>query len=416
MADLANLMPGALVPVGNPVSVGSPVTIAIEVIDPPVDRAIPKTLSAAQSQEVYAPLSVLFSEIDWLYHPSSALLALRTDVVAAFSRGCRREDLSAFVLNMKQWEMRAFSIITAGGEAGICRTYAYLKELLQGPAKEQSLPWQSRSLAASHFLIHAADPFSVAQGRRIAAGLTCLIQRVFSRYPSRAAQMLAGIGIDAAWSAYDKQRVVFSEASIKPKKEELLFEAGQDARSYACQLLQLALFNNCLQRRAEPLSYEESVGRPGSGYLGQTLVAGAGNQPLSKENVAISVMEIELLSRFEFGESGTVIANSCSVQPALSGMDDRLHRELLIQIGSQQELSDVLLQAKNEGRFPLSIAVAERRLLSDVYRDGIDHVINVTDFDEYGRVRIFNPHTLPGMRRHASVSLQRLYNASLSVG
>lgn len=87
---------------------------------------------------------------------------------------------------------------------------------------------------------------------------------------------------------------------------------------------------------------------------------------------------------------------------------------MLLHFRTVSELGELLSACRDEGRLPVTVAVDERRLLAESYQDGINHAINVLDFNEYGNLRIYNPLLLPGMQRTARVSLQRLYNASLS--
>jgi hypothetical protein len=370
-----------------------------------VDRRIPETYTLFQSREVYAPWAVLFTEIDNAQNPSDDLLNLRAALLASFSRCKQNTKLAEFAVSMQKWEQRAFTSMKERAETQIIECYNSLMNLLESQPTKQSIPWQSRLLASAHFMIHAADPHTIRQGRRLSSGVTCVIHRVFSLCPASAAKMIVAACIDGKWTAFDGQIIALSQSSLQPKMEELSYNSRSDKRSYACQILQLLLLNNCLQRRLTPLTYEESSGRPGREYLGQ--------RPAQQTN--LSHGEIELLSRYEFGHKGAVVAHSLSFSYVSAQNESSYIQNMLVHVSSLADLAEVLGEAKSKNKLPLSVAVDERKLLSEAYCDGINHVINVTDFDGINSVLVYNPRLLPGMKSHCRISLQKLYNACVNV-
>lgn len=419
LVDLVNTVQNAgAAPTATGFNIGSPDTsrsakissVLVDIHEPQANRDIPPCHSASESEAIFAPFAVLFAEMDKKHKPSFA--PLRATVFAAFSRTGDRQLAEEFLYNMHQFESRLFTDATSqNAERQITNSYDNIRYLLNGLPQEKSLPWRSRCLLAQHFMVHAADPSTISQGSRLAAQVTCLIHKIFLCAPSRAAQILSAVAIESAWTTLDGFRIEIPAGSCAPKREELLYKPGKDTRSYAGQIMQFLLLNNAFQRRAEPLYYTESSGRPGFEYLGQRLHNEAGNTVY--EDPILSLLELDFLSRLELGDMNTVVINDLScAEESIERLD---HRRLLVHVSDRLELTAALYRAKREGRLPLSIAVDHRRLMSDSFKDGINHVVNLVDIDEYGTAIIFNPLALPGMKRLFRIGLQRLYNASFSV-
>lgn len=315
---------------------------------------------------------------------------------------------------MAEFETRMIEQLGETAPAEINSCYRSLCKVLTDMPGQRSLPWQSRLLAVSHFLAHCANPASIAVGRKIASEIACLMHRVFSKNPSRFAAMLAGAVIDGSWRSFDGKLIVCDEHSLKAGPEEIKWANGEDKRSYAAKILQCLLLNNCLHRRRIPMSYRETPGRPGRNYGGQIVSVIEGEQVNPKYS-KLSLLELALLSRFEFGGQDCVVVNDrsfASNSPEI--LDRQSERNFLVHISSLDELSAALAKARESGNIPISIAIDERRLLHDSYQDGINHAVNVVMFNEYGMLKLFNPHLLPGMQRMARVNLQKLYNATMS--
>lgn len=315
---------------------------------------------------------------------------------------------------MAAFETRMFEQYRETASAEINSSYRYLCKVLTDTPGTRSLPWQSRLLAVSHFLAHGADPGSIAMGRKIGAQVACLMHKIFSKSPSRFAAMLASAVIDGTWRTFDGKVVSCDENSLKPGPEEIKWVNGEDKRSYAAKILQCLLLNTCLRRRRVPMIYREIPGRPGKNYGGQIVSILEGEQVNPKYS-ALSLLELALLARFEFGENDCIITNDNSFALNSQEIFDREKGiNILVHINSLEELIDALTTAREAGALPVTIAIDERKLLSDSYQDGINHAINVVMFNENGLMKIFNPHLLPGMQRIARINVQKFYNSTMS--
>jgi hypothetical protein len=315
---------------------------------------------------------------------------------------------------MAEFESRMIEQFSEAAVIEVNSCYRNLCKVLTDAPGPRSLPWQSRLLLVSQFLAHCADPSSIALGRKIGAQVACLMHKVFSKNPSRFASMLAGAVIDGSWRAFDGKVIVCDEHSLKAGPEEIKWVNGEDKRSYPVKILQCYLLNNCLLRRRIPMVYRETPGRPGKNYGGQIVSVVEGEQ-VNPKYATLSLIELALLARFEFGEQNCIITNDKSFAANSPEIIDRLSgNNFLVHISSLEELSAALVKAKEAGAMPVTVAIDERKLLSDTYQDGINHAVNVVMLNEYGMMKVFNPHLLPGMQRLSRMNVQKFYNATLS--
>ena len=375
-----------------------------------VDRSLPPPPSPASIIQMISASQLQFEQL----HDSDELNEARREFLESLCRYASEDQKSSLTEFMLEFEKRVFMSNNAQAEPEIFDTYKQLTNLLQGTPTERSLPWQSRMLAVAHFLVHAARPDTICLGSKIGTQVLCLAQKLISSRPSRLAEILRSAGLDGEWRAFDGKILKVDEHSIKPGPEELGYKAGDHKRSYATKIWQLFLLNNCLVRRTVPMIYSETPGRPGKDYGGQLLKTQDGKTVSPKLGANISFFELALLARFEFGETSCVLVNDLSFGTQSAELVDLSSQNMLLHFRTVTELSDLLAMCRDEGRLPVTVAVDERRLLAESYQDGINHAVNVTDFNEYGNLRIYNPLLLPGMQRTARITLQRLYNASLS--
>lgn len=375
-----------------------------------VDRTLPPPPSPATIVQINALSASLFSQV----HDSEEVTAARCQFLESVCRYTNDEQQQTLTELMVEFEKRVFMSNNAQAEPEIFDSYKQLTNLLQAAPTERSLPWQSRMLAVSHFLVHAARPDTICLGSKIGSQTLCLAQKLISSRPSRLAEILRSAGLDGEWRAFDGKVLKVDEHSMKPGPEELAYKAGDHKRSYAAKIWQLFLLNNCLVRRTVPMIYSETPGRPGKDYGGQILRTSDGKPVNPKIGANISFFELALLARFEFGEASCVLVNDLSFGTQSAELMDLSSQKMLLHFKTASELGDLLAICRDEGKLPVTVAVDERRLLAESYQDGINHAVNVTDFNEYGNLRIYNPLLLPGMQRTTRISLQRLYNASLS--
>ncbi|MBX9688676.1 MAG: hypothetical protein K2X27_18350 [Candidatus Obscuribacterales bacterium] len=374
-----------------------------------VDRGLPIAPAALILKRAVQSCQALFLE------QQSSITDSRDELIEAICSLADENLRFNCASNMLAFESRLADQYSETADNEIRKTYKQLTCLLTHQATDRSLPWQSRLLACSHFLSHLAKPETLCQGNKIAAQVICLSQKLVTKQPSRLAEMICSASIFGKWQSFDGKYILLEEHCLKPAAEEIIYSPGEHRRSYAAKIIQVLLLNNCLMRRSQPMVYSETPGRPGRDYNGQIVRSLDGTILNPKTTAALGFLELALLARFEFNENSTILVNDLSFASDSPEYEDRNKHRFLQHFSSVNELSDLLLQAKNQDSLPVTIAVDERRLLADSYKDGINHAVNVLAFNEYGLLKVFNPQLLPGMQRVARLTTQKLYNATLSV-
>lgn len=375
-----------------------------------IDRSLPAPPAPAILAKALGTCLSYFLDFSGI---SKAVQEAREDLLEAVCSLADENQRQAIASCMAEFESRMIRDHKSIAEGEINATYGNLRYLLKAEPKERSIPWQSRLMAAQHFISHAAKPETVGQGSKIGTEVMCLIQKLITTQPTRVTEMIASVAVSAEWQTFDGKTMFIDEHSLKPGPEEILYRPGENRRSYAAKIVQLLLVNNCLRRRKRSMTYSETSGRPGKEYGGQ-IVRTLDGELLNPKQSSLSLLELAMLMKYEFEESPSIIVNSNSYAPQTPEFQDLLSKQsLLVHVFSAEDLSETLRQAKENSNLPVMIAVDERRLLAEVYSDGMNHLINVVNFNDYGMLKIFNPHLLPGMQRASRISLQRLYNATL---
>ena len=375
-----------------------------------IDRSLPAPPAAKILARAIGSCLTHFLDFSGI---SKAVQESREYLLEAVCSLADENQRQAIAACMAEFETRMIRDHKAIAEGEINATYDNLRYLLKSEPTARSIPWQSRLLATQHFLSHAARPETLGQGSKIGSEVFCLAHKLFTTQPTRLTEMIASVAISGEWQTFDGKTMVIDEHSLKPGPEEILYRPGENRRSYAAKIIQVLMLNNCLRRRKRSMSYSETGGRPGKEYGGQT-VRSIDGELLNPKYARISLLELALLAKFEFEETGFIIINSNSFAPQTPEFADLLSKNnLLVHVFSQEDLMETLREKKEQGMLPVTIAVDERRLLAESYADGINHCVNVVTFNEYGLLKVFNPHLLPGMQRDSRISLQRLYNSTL---
>ncbi|MBY0548551.1 MAG: hypothetical protein K2W95_14875 [Candidatus Obscuribacterales bacterium] len=364
-----------------------------------------------QTSSLALPPNLALSHTDWqaICEPLAAFPSFDNHNVAVSRKSLlqaifqRTRDVPAELITemLLNFERRCASRLHSVQPTEIVSSYSLIAQLINDEPLTTSLSWKLRWLAALHFLSHLANPATITTGARIAATATCVVHRAVALHPARLANILHTIAMTG--SVVLPGRHVSPDAnSLNPGKEELLYRPGSQLRSYATKLLHLAIINGCLP---ESLTYCESNGRPGKHYKGQRITDIFGNDvSLAPE------LPLTALSKFNalnFGDAGTVLAHADTVSSSSDSKE-------LVVFDTYNSFSDALEECAKRRSLPVTIAVDERRLMADSYRDGINHCINIVQFADFSTPHIFNPRLLHGMQRSTRLPLQKLYNATFA--
>jgi len=298
------------------------------------------------------------------------------------------QDREKFTKDMEALEQQAKSQPLSARE--VSETYDQLSKLLE--AKNGAVPKHDRVLAAETFAHHMGDPTNIDQGYHYTCNMTSLEEHLITRNPSKAAEIIATMAITGHWKAPDGKVIKITPGSLVPGVEERNNPPADGKRSYATQLMNLALINDTEQRKIPPEFYSQE--RPKNpGDTGERLRYADGSN-VSYDDVLhngnkraynapdINCSEISREGQSINGEGKFVIAN---------GREDR--GAGVVHINSPEDLRRTLADMKARHKLPAIIEVDANSAAfgGDPSRGPGWHVVSITDYDEKtGKVHISN--------------------------
>ena len=317
------------------------------------------------------------------------------------------KDRERFTNNMDALEQRAKSQPLSARE--VSETYDQLSKLLE--AKDAAVPKADRVLAAETFAHHMGTPTNIDQGFHNTCNMTSLEEHLITRNPSKAAEIVSTMAQTGHWTAPDGRDIKITPASLVPGPEERDNPPADNHRSYATQLMNLALVNDANQRKIPPQFYSQE--RPtGQGDTGERLRYADGKDvtrddashngdktPLNAPDVHCE--EISQVGQSINGDSKFLIAN---------GKVD--NSDSLVHVNSADDLRTALADMKANHKLPAVIMVDSNSAAfgGDPSRGPGFHVVSVTGFDETtGKVSISNQW---GKANDRDMNLEDLYRST----
>jgi hypothetical protein len=280
-------------------------------------------------------------------------------------------------------------------------TYHQMNRLL-GP-EQGAVGSAERQLAAKSFMSHAADPKSIDQGMHNTCNVTAVAERLMTRNPSKMAEMVTSSAMDGKWTAPDGREIKLRPQDLQPGREESTFPPAQDRdRSYATQLMNLAMVNDSVQRRMPPQYYGQERATP-SNRTGETLSYADGTPVGDGAFKGLFPHEFTAIGKRINGEDRFAIVH-----------DGVTSGEGVIDINSGQALRNTLQEMKDQGRLPAVIQVD----VNDPAFGGTGnpasrgkwHVVSVTGYDPAtGRVQISNQW---GKQSDRDINVDDLYRST----
>lgn len=283
-------------------------------------------------------------------------------------------DKSNFQHDMDDFQMRARERKLP--EQEIDATYKQVNRLLQEGSA--AVPEEHRQLAAKTLMRQLAAPTITDQGYHNTCNVTTLAERTLTRQPAKAAEIVATTAISGSWTASDGKLIKINPQDLVPGAEEKYPHRGSDgSRSYATQLLNLAMVNDSLQRKMPPQYY--GLGSPSAtNKTGETVTYADGSAAGDGGYHGITLTEIAGIGKRLTGETDYIIASN--EFDSSSGF---------VPVATKEELGDTLKRMKAEDRLPAIVMVdSNDRLFSGsglAANDGKWHVVSVTDYDESKR-------------------------------
>jgi hypothetical protein len=343
------------------------------------------------------------------YKNDAAMNQSRADLDKSISEHIPDKQQQAdFKKDMAAFEARAQKEHLPPDE--ITKTYGQMNRLLNAKDSEKSIPAADRALLAEQLMHQTAHPGDTSQGNHETCNVTTVAKETLSKNPSKMAEVATSTALTGQFTAPDGKVITVDKGSLTPGAEESNVKPKDGERSYATQVLNVALVNDSLQRRNPPETYAQitpNLEIPGdtgerrmdaSGKIIEGNVLTSNNEwmkaPLA--DPGLTTGEIATLGRDFNGDSSRVI----SIGDPAGGVES---------VSSAKELGQRLQQFKNQGLMPVSIAVDANHVpfrTPDDQRPGIGgHIVNVTDIKN-GKVMISNNWD---SKHNGNVSLNELY-------
>ncbi len=312
----------------------------------------------------------------------------------------------------------------------ILGVYENVSRLLDAKGNEP-VTRSNRIVLAEQVLDQSAHPMSIDQGYHKTCNVTTIEARMYSKYPSKAAELVADVALTGKFETSNPRDndVVLDKASLRPDKEASANPPKDGNRSYASQVFQLTAANIFWQGRS--FDNDHNPVRKGdlryvqiepvksiSGDTGERVRNARGETITSQEDGAkimapdLSLNALIMISNEISGkkEEKFILSNAraAGADEYYAGM-----------FGNENELAKMITDQKNQ--YPLILAVHTYH--DPFWKDsghgdrggaggeqGGWHVINITGFNQKtGEVQISNQW---GDKTDKKVSLSTLYKAT----
>ncbi len=306
---------------------------------------------------------------------------------AADKSGMTPEQRDKFNKDMEAFEKRAKEQGLSPDE--VAKTYAQTTRLLE--ATDGKVPKDQREVLAQNIMHHAANPENVDQGQHNTCNTTTLAENLFTKNPSKAAEMIASTAITGEWKAPDGKVIKIDPGSLVPGAEEIRNPPANGMRSHATQILNVVMTNDATQRRNPPVFYRQET-PTGPGDSGERLYDQNGKMitekvkdPNDPSKYVDKPVSSPTLSYSEINQIGRRLTGEDKVMRFGNGSDGG------ITYNSEQEMRDKIKQAKDQGKLPLVLGVDANKPPFGNSPEFGAHVVTITGYDEKtGRVRVSN--------------------------
>jgi hypothetical protein len=205
------------------------------------------------------------------------------------NKGMSPEQVQQVKADMAKLEGRA----QADGkmDQDVAQTYQQMTRLLDAdPSKAKVSDPKLLGRLVEQIAHQAADP-NIDQGNHNTCNVTTLGDVTFTKHPGVAAEAIATTALTGQWrNPADGKVSVIPEGSLKPGTEEDRDLPKDGQRSYATQLLNLALVNDQTQRRNPPEYYSQEQperGNQNRSDTGERLRYADGSEVSRNEKVVV---------------------------------------------------------------------------------------------------------------------------------
>jgi hypothetical protein len=288
--------------------------------------------------------------------------------------------------NLDRFEQRARDQSVSTQE--VAETYRQLDRLL---IPGGFLPEKSRLMLAKQVLQHAAEPTNINNGQHKTCNVTTVEARLYTKYPSVAAKLVADIAVTGQYSASDGTKVAPPANSLKPDDESKWEDPLDGKRNYASHVFQVTAVNVHWQRQrvtpdgrlvpAGSIQYEQLPSRV-SPDTGERLMDYSTNPPSELHNSKGEVLrqpymrtrDVVSVSNQITGKNEKNVLMENRYKPDTGGNT--------LTFSSEKDLRDQLAELKKEGEFPIVFTVhTGNKPFSSDGGGSVWHVVTITDYD-----------------------------------
>jgi hypothetical protein len=207
----------------------------------------------------------------------------------AKNKGMSPDQVQQVKADMTLFEARAQA--TGDMDKDVAQTYQQMSRLLDAdPAKSKVGDPKLLSRLVEQIAHQAADP-RIDQGNHRTCNVTSIGEVTFTKHPGEAAEAIATTALTGHFRNPADGRVsVIPEGSLQPGREENRDLPGDNQRSYATQLLNLALVNDQTQRRQPPEYYSQEQperGNQNQSDTGERLRYADGTEVKKAQNILV---------------------------------------------------------------------------------------------------------------------------------
>jgi hypothetical protein len=158
------------------------------------------------------------------------------------------KEKNEMIRDIKALESRAVRDFVPRQE--VLGVYENVSRLLDAKGN-QPVSRENRIVLAEQVLEQAAHPMGIDQGQHLTCNVTTVEARIYSKYPSKAAALVADVALTGKFETENPRDndVVLDRSSLKPDKEAANNPPKDGERSYASQIFQMTAANIHWQRR-----------------------------------------------------------------------------------------------------------------------------------------------------------------------
>jgi hypothetical protein len=289
-----------------------------------------------------------------------------------------------FEADMSRFEQRAREQGLSNEE--VAKTYREIAQLMS--ARNGVVPENRRIELAQQVMAQAADPRTIDQGSYNTCNVTAVEAMIYSRDPSKAANLITQVALRGSYRSPEGQVVRLDSQSLTPRADAAEHPPSYDGdRSFATQLFNVTAINLAHRRQGNPLTYVQET-EPAD----KTKVDPRDNGERLFKTVNGRREEVARVPGLD--DDGIV--------EAYWGITGRRDRDVMIDhvryvdgpgrnvetVDSPQALSERLARLQREGKLPVIIGIhsANEPFYSDssggeAGGSGGGHVVTVTHFD-----------------------------------